>query len=86
MEGIHTILGAVALLIVSVALIFGLIIIVLMEARWTLRLCVDLHRRWRASIRQFKDEDVLDPQLGGGTAVDPPHSVTPESAHAKEDR
>jgi hypothetical protein len=56
MEAIHAVLGAVALMIVTVGLILGLTIVVLIEARWALRLFVDLYRRWRTTIRQLKDE------------------------------
>lgn len=56
MEGIHALLGAVALMIVTVALILGFTIVVLIEARWALRLFVDLYGRWRTSIRQLKED------------------------------
>ena len=64
MEGIHAVLGAVALLIVTLALILGFTIIVLLEARWALRLFVDLYRRWRTSIRELRDEYFHDHPSG----------------------
>lgn len=56
MEGIQAILGGVALLIVGVALILALTILVLIEARWILRLWVELYRRWKASIGQLQND------------------------------
>ena len=56
MEGIQAILGAVMLMIVAVAVILGVTIVVLVEARWTLRLWVELYRRWKRSIRQLQDD------------------------------
>jgi hypothetical protein len=60
-ESIQAILGAVALVIVAVAVILAVIILVLIEARWILRLWVDLYRRWKASIRQLQNDDAQDP-------------------------
>lgn len=57
MAGIQAILGAVLLMIVAVAVILGVTIIVLIEARWTLRLWVELYRRWKQSVRQLQDDD-----------------------------
>jgi hypothetical protein len=55
MAGTSEILGAVALIIVAVALILALTILVLIEARWALRLWVSLCQRWNSSIRQLRD-------------------------------
>jgi hypothetical protein len=57
MDGIQAILGAVMLMIVTVAVILGITIVVLVEARWALRLWVELYRRWKRSIRQLRDDD-----------------------------
>jgi steroid 5-alpha reductase family enzyme len=54
MEVIEAIFGAVALIIVTLAVILGLIIFVLILARWALRLWVELYRRWQASIRDLR--------------------------------
>ena len=54
MEVIQAILGAVALMIVTLAVILGLIIVVLIQARWALRLWVELYRRWQASIHDLR--------------------------------
>lgn len=54
MEVIQAILGAVALIVVTVAVILGLIIFVLIQARWALRLWVELYRRWQASIHDLR--------------------------------
>jgi hypothetical protein len=65
MTGTSEILGAVALLIVAVALILALIIFVLVEARWALRLWVSLYQRWNTSIQQLRDDDDDDDKEGG---------------------
>lgn len=57
MAGASEILGAVALIIVAVALILALTILVLVEARWALRLWVSLCQRWNSSVRQLRDDD-----------------------------
>jgi hypothetical protein len=60
MEVIQAILGAVALMIVTLAVILGLIIFVLILARWALRLWVELYRRWQMSIHDLRDVDNQD--------------------------
>ena len=57
MEDIQAILGAVALMIVSLAVILALIIFVLVEARWAIRLWVELYRRWERSIHELRGAD-----------------------------
>jgi hypothetical protein len=57
MSDVQAILGGVTLLIVAVAMILALTILVLIEARWVLRLWVELNRRWKASINQLRDDD-----------------------------
>lgn len=54
MAGAQAILGAVALIVASVALILALTMLVLIEARWTLRLWLCLCRRWDSTIRQLR--------------------------------
>lgn len=49
-------LGAVALIIVAVALILALTMLVLIEARWTLGLWAALRDSWNSTIRQGKEE------------------------------
>ena len=55
MTGAQAVLGAVALLIAAVALILALTMLVLIEARWTLRLWLLLCRHWNSTIRQLRD-------------------------------
>lgn len=55
MTGAQAVLGAVALLIAAVALILALTMLVLIEARWTLRLWLLLCRRWNSTIRQLRE-------------------------------
>jgi hypothetical protein len=54
MAGAQAILGAVALIVASVAQILALTMLVLIEARWTLRLWLCLCRRWDSTIRQLR--------------------------------
>jgi hypothetical protein len=54
MAGAQAVLGAVALIVASVALILALTMLVLIEARWTLRLWLCLCRRWDSTIRQLR--------------------------------
>ena len=56
MEDIQVILGDVMLVAIAVAMILGLVILMLLEARWILSLWVALHRRWRATLRRLRDE------------------------------
>ncbi len=58
MTGAQAVLGAVALLIAAVALILALTMLVLIEARWTLRLWLLLCRRWHWTIRELRDASV----------------------------
>jgi hypothetical protein len=60
MESIQAILGVVMLTIIAVAVILGFTIIVLIEARWTLRLWVELYRRWKSIVRQLRDDGDAD--------------------------
>jgi hypothetical protein len=55
MAGVQAILGAVALIVASIAVILALTMLVLVEARWTLRLWLCLCRRWNSTIRQLQD-------------------------------
>lgn len=59
MADAQAVLGAVALIIVAVALILALTMLVLIEARWTLRLWGSLHRSWKSTIRQLQDADSI---------------------------
>jgi hypothetical protein len=54
MAGMQAILGAVALIVASIALILALTMLVLLEARWTLRLWLCLCRRWDSTMRQLR--------------------------------
>jgi hypothetical protein len=54
MAGMQAILGAVMLIVASIALILALTMVVLIEARWTLRLWLCLCRRWNSTIRQLR--------------------------------
>ena len=54
MAGMQAILGAVMLIVASIALILALTMLVLIEARWTLRLWLCLCRRWDSTIRQLR--------------------------------
>jgi hypothetical protein len=54
MAGMQAILGAVMLIVASIALILALTMLVLIEARWTLRLWLCLCRRWNSTIRQLR--------------------------------
>ena len=54
MAGAQAVLGAVALIVASVALILALTMLVLIEARWTLRLWLCLCRHWDSTIRQLR--------------------------------
>ena len=54
MAGTQAVLGAVALIVASIALILALTMLVLIEARWTLRLWLCLCRRWDSTIRQLR--------------------------------
>jgi hypothetical protein len=54
MAGMQAVLGAVALIVASIALILALTMLVLIEARWTLRLWLCLCRRWDSTIRQLR--------------------------------
>jgi hypothetical protein len=56
MDEIEAILGDLMLVAVAIATILGLVILMLLEARWILRLWVALHRRWRATLRWLRDE------------------------------
>jgi hypothetical protein len=57
MDDILVILGDVMLLAVAIATILGLVILVLLEARWILGLWLALHRRWRATLRRLRDDE-----------------------------
>lgn len=54
MAGTQAVLGAVALIVASMAVILALTMLVLIEARWTLRLWLCLCRRWDSTIRQLR--------------------------------
>jgi hypothetical protein len=54
MAGMQAVLGAVMLIVASIALILALTMLVLIEARWTLRLWLCLCRRWDSTIRQLR--------------------------------
>jgi hypothetical protein len=54
MAGMQAVLGALALIVASIALILALTMLVLIEARWTLRLWLCLCRRWDSTIRQLR--------------------------------
>jgi hypothetical protein len=56
------ILGAVALIIVSVAFILALTMLVLIEARWILRLWVALRRCWSSTIHHLQDAETTRDQ------------------------
>jgi hypothetical protein len=56
MDEIQVILGDLMLVAVAIATILGLVILMLLEARWILRLWVAQHRRWRATLRWLRDE------------------------------
>jgi hypothetical protein len=72
MEDIQVILGDVMLVAVAVAMILGLVILVLLEARWILSLWVALHRRWRATLRRLRDEGAHDePERNGASTSNP---------------
>ena len=65
MADTQAVLGAVALIIVAVALILALSMLVLIEVRWTLDLWVALCRSWNSTIRQSADslqEDAAERQ------------------------
>ena len=66
MAGAQAVLGAVALLIAAVALILALTMLVLIEARWILRLWLVLCQRWNDTIRQLRD---AGPNEDGGGAT-----------------
>jgi hypothetical protein len=59
MADAQAVLGAVALIIVAIALILALTMLVLIEARWTLGLWGSLHRSWKSTIRQVQDTDSI---------------------------
>jgi hypothetical protein len=72
MEDIQVILGDVMLVAVAIAMILGLVILVLLEARWILSLWVALHRRWRATLRRLRDEAAHDePERNGASTSNP---------------
>jgi hypothetical protein len=50
-------LGAVALIVVAVALILALTMLVLIEARWTLSLWAALRHSWNSTIHQGKEKE-----------------------------
>jgi hypothetical protein len=57
---------------VAVAMILGLVILVLLEARWILGLWIALHRRWRATLWWLRDEAVHDePERNGASTSIP---------------
>jgi hypothetical protein len=56
MDEIQVFLGNLMLVAVAIAMILGLVILVLLEARWILRLWVALHRRWRVTLRWLREE------------------------------
>jgi hypothetical protein len=58
MSDTQTVLGAVALIIVAIALNLALIMLVLIEARWALGLWASLRRSWKATTRQLRDADI----------------------------
>jgi hypothetical protein len=55
MSDTQALLGAVALIIVAVALNLALAMLVLVEARWTLGLWASLRRSWNETVRQRQD-------------------------------
>jgi hypothetical protein len=67
MAGVQAVLGAVALIIVSVALILAVTMLVLMELRWILRLWVALRRCWSSAIHHLQDAETVRDR-----AVEPP--------------
>jgi hypothetical protein len=62
MDEIQAILGDLMLVAVAIAMILGLVILVLLEARWILRLWVALHRRWRTALQRLRDETGDEPE------------------------
>jgi hypothetical protein len=60
MDEIQVFLGDLMLVAVAIAMILGLVILVLLEARWILRLWVALHRRWRATLQWLREPDKTD--------------------------
>jgi hypothetical protein len=72
MDEIQAILGDVMLVAVAIAVILGLVILVLLEARWILSLWVALHRRWRTTLRRLRDEMGHDePEPNGASTSNP---------------
>jgi hypothetical protein len=65
MADTQAVLGAVALIMVAVALILALTMLVLIEARWTLRLWASLRRSWTSTIRQVQDADTVNGRAAG---------------------
>jgi hypothetical protein len=72
MEKIQIILGYMTLVAVAIAMILGLVILVLLEARWILSLWVALHRRWRATLRRLRDEAGHDESERNGASTSNP--------------
>jgi hypothetical protein len=60
MADTQAVLGALALIIVAVALILALTMLVLIEARWTLGLWASLRRSWDSSIRHQPETETAD--------------------------
>lgn len=60
MADTQAVLGALALIIVAVALILALTMLVLVEARWTLGLWAALRHSWNATVRQQGADHVND--------------------------
>jgi hypothetical protein len=56
MDEVQVFLGEVMLLAAAIAVILGLVMLVLLEARWILGLWVALHRCWRAALRRLRNE------------------------------
>jgi hypothetical protein len=56
-EDLQSIFGTVAIFVISIAVVLAIIAVVLLEICWVLRLCSELHRRWKARFRQIGDQD-----------------------------
>ncbi len=64
MEAIREILGTTMLLLLSISFILAIVMLVLLQTRWIVRLTMLVYWRWKASIRQLR-EDFGEPNRHG---------------------
>ena len=66
-QTLHTLLGLLLILLISLALVSAVAILLLIELGWIVRLSARLYWRWRSSIQRPLQEGAGSPALTAGT-------------------